>query len=95
MTRFAGRVAFVTGAASGIGQAIARGLAADGAAVACVDLNGAGAAETATAIGAAGGRAAGVRCDVTREDDVQAAFAEVAASLGVPTAVVNAAGLSK
>jgi glucose 1-dehydrogenase/3-oxoacyl-[acyl-carrier protein] reductase len=94
MTRFAGRVAFVTGAASGIGQAIARGLAADGAAVACADVNGAGAAETAAAITGGGGRAVGVRCDVTREEDVQAAFAEVAASLGVPTAVVNAAGLS-
>ena len=58
MTRFAGRVAFVTGAASGIGQAIARGLAADGAAVACVDVNGAGAAATAAGI------AAGFACDV-------------------------------
>jgi NAD(P)-dependent dehydrogenase (short-subunit alcohol dehydrogenase family) len=92
--RFAGRVAFVTGAASGIGRGIALGLAGDGAAVACVDLNGSGAAETAAEIEGVGGLGSGVRCDVTREDDVRAAFAEVSASLGVPTAVVNAAGLS-
>jgi NAD(P)-dependent dehydrogenase (short-subunit alcohol dehydrogenase family) len=94
VSRFDGRVALVTGAASGIGQAIALGLAAAGAAVACVDLNGEGAVATAARIEAAGGSASGLECDVTREDDVRAAVEQVSASLGVPTAVVNAAGLS-
>ena len=67
MSRFAGRVAFVTGAASGIGQAIARGLAADGAAVACVDVNGAGAAADGSRDRRRRRRAVAVPCDVTRE----------------------------
>ena len=94
MTRFAGRVAFVTGAASGIGQAIAIGLAAGGAAVACADIDGDGAVATAAEIDATGGRATAVRCDVTREEEVVTAFGEVSSALGVPTAIVNAAGLS-
>jgi NAD(P)-dependent dehydrogenase (short-subunit alcohol dehydrogenase family) len=92
--RFAGRVAFVTGAASGIGQAIARRVAADGAATACVDVNGAGAEATAAGIAAAGGTAVGLACDVTDEAAVVAAVAAARERLGVPTLVVSSAGLS-
>jgi NAD(P)-dependent dehydrogenase (short-subunit alcohol dehydrogenase family) len=92
--RFAGRVAFVTGAASGIGQAIARRVAADGAATACVDVNDAGAEATAAGIAAAGGTAVGLACDVTDEAAVLAAVAAARERLGVPTLVVSSAGLS-
>jgi len=74
----AGKVALVTGAGSGIGRASAVRLAREGASVVAVDVNEAGARETVAQIEAAGGRAAGVRADVTREEDVRAmvAFAE-------------------
>jgi len=92
--RFAGRVALVTGAASGIGQAIALRLAAEGAATACLDVNAEGAAATAASIAGTGGSAIAIGCDVTDEAAVQAAVADAQARLGVPTAVVSAAGLS-
>jgi NAD(P)-dependent dehydrogenase (short-subunit alcohol dehydrogenase family) len=93
--RFASRVALVTGAASGIGQAIALRLAAEGAATACLDVNADGAAATAATIGGTGGTAIAIGCDVTDEAAVQAAVEEARARLdGVPTAVVSAAGLS-
>ena len=56
--RLEGKVAMVTGAASGIGRATARTLAREGAAVMCADINTEGAQETADAIAAAGGTAA-------------------------------------
>jgi len=92
--RLAGRVALVTGAASGIGQAIALRLAGEGAATACLDVNADGAAATAATIAGSGGSAIALGCDVTEEAAVQAAVEEARTRLGVPTAVVSAAGLS-
>ncbi|NUO98287.1 MAG: SDR family oxidoreductase [Nonomuraea sp.] len=71
MSRFSGRTAVVTGAASGIGAASARLLAAEGAAVVCVDVADDGGARTVAEIGAYGGRAAAVAADVAVEDTWQ------------------------
>ena len=71
------RAAVVTGGASGIGEAISRRLAADGAAVALFDLNGEAAQETAAAIEGDGGTAIGLTVDVTDRAGVDAAAGEV------------------
>jgi NAD(P)-dependent dehydrogenase (short-subunit alcohol dehydrogenase family) len=70
---FAGKVAFVTGAASGIGRAAALAFARSGASVVVADLAEETNQETASLIEQSGGRAVAVRCDVTRSEDVQAA----------------------
>jgi len=81
-------VAIVTGAGRGIGAAIARGLAADGARVAVVDLDLAPAEEVAAEIDGLA-----VAADVTDLDSVRAAVERTAAELGAPTILVNNAGL--
>ncbi|MFX0591848.1 3-oxoacyl-ACP reductase FabG [Melissospora conviva] len=87
------RVAIVTGAARGIGAATALRLAADGMAVAVVDIDAAATGETVATIEAAGGRAIGVGADVSDADQVAAAVARVADELGAPTVLVNNAGV--
>jgi 3-oxoacyl-[acyl-carrier protein] reductase len=87
------RVAIVTGAARGIGAATARRLAADGMAVAVVDIEESATGQTVDAITAAGGRALGVGADVADRSQVEAAVARVASELGEPTVLVNNAGV--
>ncbi|MCP2370949.1 3-oxoacyl-[acyl-carrier protein] reductase [Agromyces terreus] len=87
------RTAIVTGAARGIGAATARRLAADGHAVAIVDLVEEQAAETAQAITADGGTAIGIGADVSDAGAVTAAVDRVTAELGAPTILVNNAGI--
>jgi 3-oxoacyl-[acyl-carrier protein] reductase len=87
------RVAIVTGAARGIGEATARKLAADGMAVAVVDLDEAACATTVTAIHDAGGTALAVGADVSDAVQVAAAVERTVAELGPPTVLVNNAGV--
>ncbi|MCG8916337.1 3-oxoacyl-ACP reductase FabG [Actinokineospora sp. PR83] len=87
------RTAIVTGAARGIGAAVAKRLAKDGFAVAVIDLDAASTAETVKAIEAEGGTALGVGADVSDAEQVKAAVAEVAEKLGPPTVLVNNAGI--
>jgi 3-oxoacyl-[acyl-carrier protein] reductase len=85
--------ALVTGAASGIGRATAALLAERGAAVACLDVNADGLAETTAAIEGRGGRAAALAADVTDLAAVEAAVTQAAAELGGLDAVANIAGV--
>ena len=93
MTDQTTRVAVVTGAARGIGAAVAQRLAADGNAVAVIDLDEAACAGTVDAITSAGGKALAVGCDVRDTDQVAAAVERVAAELGRPAILINNAGI--
>ncbi|NEM08641.1 3-oxoacyl-ACP reductase FabG [Geodermatophilus normandii] len=95
MSESPARVAIVTGAARGIGAATALRLAADGFAVAVIDLDESSTAGTVQAIEAAGGRALGVGADVGDPEQVQAAVDRVAAELGPPVVLVNNAGVTR
>ncbi len=93
MTTTTTRTAIVTGAARGIGAGIAQRLAADGFAVAVLDLDEAACKPVVAEIEATGGRALAVGVDVADEEAVQAAVERVAAELGEPTVLVNNAGV--
>jgi 3-oxoacyl-[acyl-carrier protein] reductase len=89
------RVAIVTGAARGIGAAVAQRLARDGFAVGVVDLHESSCADTVKSIEAAGGRALAVGADVSKTDQVDAAVSRIADELGGPTVLVNNAGITR
>jgi len=95
MSRFEGKVAIVTGAAQGIGAAIARRLASEGARVAVVDLTADRAQGTADEIVKAGGAAIAVGADVSKTADVQVAVAAVVEEFGRIDILVNNAGITR
>ena len=91
--RYQGRTALVTGGGSGIGEACSLRLAAEGAKVAVLDLNAAGAEAVAARIAAEGGEAIAITVDVADPAAVETAVAEVVRRLGPLTMAVNNAGI--
>ena len=89
------RTAIVTGAARGIGAAVARRLAADGFAVGVLDLEEASCTGTVEAIRDEGGQAVGVAVDVADAGSVQTAVGRVSDELGAPVVLVNNAGITR
>jgi NAD(P)-dependent dehydrogenase (short-subunit alcohol dehydrogenase family) len=94
MGKLDGQVAIVTGAGRGFGQAIARGLAAEGAAVGVTARTASQLDETVSMIESAGGRALALPSDVTNQADVDRVVAETEAKFGPLTLLVNNAALS-
>jgi 3(or 17)beta-hydroxysteroid dehydrogenase len=92
--RMEGKIAFVAGAASGIGRAAALLLAREGAAVCCADLQAEGAAATAGLIESSGGRGLSAPLDVTVDASWQAALDAAVATFGRVDVMVNSAGIS-
>lgn len=90
MRRFEGRVAVVSGAAQGMGKAVADRLGQEGATVVAVDINGNGAAATAKAIG---GKSFAMQCDIGDPASVSKLFAEVASKAGKLDVLVNVAAI--
>jgi NAD(P)-dependent dehydrogenase (short-subunit alcohol dehydrogenase family) len=90
---FNGKVAFVTGAASGIGRAAVLAFARDGAGVVAADISEQGNQETVRMVEEQGGRAVAVRCDVTQSADVKAALAKTVEAFGRLDFAFNNAGI--
>ena len=91
--RLDGKVVIVTGAASGIGAGIARGLAHFGAAVGCVDVAADGLAQTVADIEDSGGRAVAISADVREEGSLTAAVERIEKELGPLAGALNCAGV--
>jgi NAD(P)-dependent dehydrogenase (short-subunit alcohol dehydrogenase family) len=92
---FPGKVAFITGAANGIGRATALAFAREGASVAVADVSEPGNGETARLIEELGGRALAVRCDVTRTEDIKAALDKAVEAFGRFDFAFNNAGIEQ
>ena len=88
-------IAVVTGAASGIGRAIAKGFAQEGAQVVVLDIDGKAAGDVAGEIRNAGSKASSFALDVTRREDCFALAKDIAAKVGQVSILVNNAGINR
>src|SRR5262245_23457287 len=94
MNRFAGRIALVTGASRGIGEAIARRLAAEGARVIAAARSEEALERVVAEIGAAGGQAVRCRLDLADGDSIEAAVKSLLAEHGAIDVLINNAGIT-
>jgi NAD(P)-dependent dehydrogenase (short-subunit alcohol dehydrogenase family) len=94
MKQFAGRVAVITGGASGLGRAMAARFAREGMKIVLADVNEGDLARTEAELRATGASVIGVRCDVARAPDVEALAERTLAAFGAVHLVVNNAGVS-
>jgi len=95
MSLLQNHIAVVTGAASGIGRAIAFGYAREGARVALLDINETAAAEAAQQIRRSGGQAESFKIDVSRREDCIAVARRIAEQVGPVSILVNNAGINR
>jgi NAD(P)-dependent dehydrogenase (short-subunit alcohol dehydrogenase family) len=94
MERLSGKVAVITGGATGLGAATATRMAAEGASVAVLDTDKDLGARVVASLGAAGPQSAFYLCDVTSEDEVKSAFSAIADRFGKIDILVNNAGVA-
>src|SRR4051812_7159968 len=92
---FAGKVAFVTGAANGIGRAAALAFASEGVSVVVADRSEHGNQQTARMIEEVGGRALAVKCDLSRDNEVKAALEKTVETFGRLDFAFNNAGVEQ
>ncbi|HDH04542.1 MAG TPA: 3-oxoacyl-[acyl-carrier-protein] reductase [Nitrospirae bacterium] len=93
--RLEGKNVLITGAAQGIGKSVALGMAKEGANIAIADLNIESAQDTAREVSASGVKSIAIKLDVSKQDDVKAAFGVFTGELGALDILVNNAGITR
>ncbi|AFM41643.1 dehydrogenase of unknown specificity, short-chain alcohol dehydrogenase like protein [Desulfosporosinus acidiphilus SJ4] len=95
MSKFEGRIAVITGGAKGIGESIVRKFYDEGAKIAIIDVDAAGAQQLALELDPSGNKVIGLGCNIVNRPEVKAAFEAIAAKFGTVDILVNNAGITR